>query len=82
MINATDKKGKTALQYASEANQNEVTKLLIKHGAEQVIKSPNGKNAMKPYGKKYRVKVTFSRWCDKQTGWKKLNYHFFKDLGF
>ena len=36
MVNATDKKGKTALQYATEENQIEVSKLLLQHGAEQV----------------------------------------------
>ena len=46
MVNATDKKGKTALQYATEENQIEVTKLLLQHGAEQVIKSPNGEDAI------------------------------------
>ena len=40
MVNATDKKGKTALQYATEENQIEVAKLLLQHGAEQVILSP------------------------------------------
>ena len=45
IVNATDKKGKTALQYAIEENQIEVIKLLQQHGAESMIKFPNEKDA-------------------------------------
>ena len=38
-INAQDKNGKTALQYACESQNLEVVKLLLEHGADQKIHS-------------------------------------------